>query len=325
MSVLITGGAGFVGLNLAQHLLAQGGNVVLFGPAGPPPATLASLQAQAPGRLIIAQGDVRSAGDLDAAIVAHNVFDIVHGAAVTADIDREKRDARGIVEVNLIGTIEVLEAALRHDIRRTVQLGTGSIFGAAGNLTATLDESSSPAIPESLYGISKYAAERVGLRYRTTRGLNLSIVRLGMVFGRWEYATGVRDTLSLPLQLMQFALAGGHAVIPATTGDDWVYATDVAQGLAAMLALDHSPEPIYHLSAGTRWSIPAWCEKLRQHYPGFSFALSEQLAECNVARNKAGRRAPMNIDRIKRDADYQPRYLQDAAFDDYIRWYSTQT
>lgn len=320
MAVLITGGCGFVGINAAEHLLGRGEDVVLFGPAPPPSAALAALH-RAPGRLHVVSGDVSIAADLDAALDNHAVDRVIHGAAITADIHREKRAARDIFMVNLIGTVELLEAAVRHQVRRVVQLGTGSIFGGTGRAADILDEQTSSALPETLYGISKFAAERTGLRYRQTRGLNLTVVRLGMVFGRWEYDTGVRDTLSMPLQLLRVAENQDTAVIHSEAGDDWVYSVDVARGLAAVLDLPTSAEPIYHLSAGRRWSMDDWCARLKERFPRFGYRFSDLLDECTLGRNKPAPRSPMSITRIARDAGYAPAYLPEQAFADYMAWY----
>ena len=319
MSVLITGGAGFVGLNLAEHLLGRGEDVVLFGPMPPPAAAVAALK-RAPGRLIVATGDVTVAADLDAVLGAHAIDRVIHGAAITADLAREQRAARDIFTVNLLGTVEVLEATLRHQVRRVVQLGTGSIFGAAGRASVVLDEQTSPALPETLYGISKFAAERTGLRYRQARGVNLTVVRLGTVFGRWEYETGARDTLSMPLQLLRVAESGGEAVVHTESGDDWVYSVDVARGLLAVLVLPETSEPVYHLSAGVRWSMDAWCRRLRQRFPRFVYRLSDRREECTLGRNNPAPRSPLSIVRIRRDAGYEPAYLPEQAFDDYLAW-----
>jgi dTDP-glucose 4,6-dehydratase len=319
MAVLITGGAGFVGLNVAEQLLKRGEDVVVFGLMPPPDIAVRALQ-QEPGLLFIVTGDVSMATDLDAVIEAHAVDRVVHAAAITADLAREKRAARDIFTVNCLGTIEVLEAACRHGLKRVVQLGTGSIFGAAGRRTDTLDEQTSAVLPTTLYGISKFAAERTGLRYRETRDLNLTVVRLGMVFGRWEYDTGVRDTLSLALQLLHVAEIGGEAVVHAHTADDWVYSIDVALGLIAVLDLPRTPEPVYHLSGGMRWSIDDWCSRLQARFPRFSYRLSDRLEDCTVGQNKAVLRSPMSIERMRRDAGYEPAYLADRAFDDYLAW-----
>lgn len=318
MTILITGGAGFVGLNIAEQLCNRGDRVVLFGPS-PPPSDALSAFRKKPGHVAVAIGDVSVRSDLDAAMETHSVDRVIHGAAITADLAREHRMAREIFMVNLLGTVEVVEAALRHGIR-VVHVSTGSVFGEAGNLSESLDEVTSPAQPVSLYGISKLAAERTALRYRHTRGLNLTVVRLGMVFGRWEYETGVRDTPSMALQLVRTAETGGRAVIHSDAGDDWIYSVDVARGLVAVLDRYDLPEPIYHLSAGERWSIASWCELLQQRFPRFEYAFASSLDDCTVKRNSTARRSPMSIARIQRDAGYAPQFPLHRAFHDYFTW-----
>lgn len=319
MAVLITGGAGFVGLNVAGALADRGDAVVLFGPAPPPAAPLAWLRAKR-GNVEVVTGDVTRPDNLDAVIENHKIERVIHGAAITADIQREKRAARDIFMVNVLGTIEMLEAALRHKLRRVVQLGTGSIFGAAGRASPALDEQTSPVVPETMYGISKYAAERTGLRYRNTRNLNLTVVRLGTVFGPWEYDTGARDTLSVPLQLLGVAERGETTVVNVSAGGDWVYVTDIARGLTAMLDLPASPEPVYHLSAGMVWSVEDWCERLQGRFPKFSYRLTDRADECTVGRNNAAPRSPMLIERMRRDTGYSPDYLPERALEDYLEW-----
>ena len=207
MRVLIAGGQGFVGLNLAEQLLTQGHAVALFGPNSAPSSFKSSLE-DLPGELMIMDGDVSQVADLEHAFVTFKPDRVVNAAAITAGLDREKLSARRIFEVNLLGTVELLEACLRHKVSRVVQLSTGSVFGEQGRSSAWLDEGSSPALPESLYGISKFAAERTCIRYATKRGIDVTALRLGTVFGRWEYDTGLRDTLSIPLQLLRSAQAG---------------------------------------------------------------------------------------------------------------------
>ena len=319
MAILITGGAGFVGLNVAESLLARGEEVIMFGPREPPPAATAAL-AQERGRLVMVHGDVRVAGDLDDAFGSHSIDRVIHGAAITADLGREKRAARDIFAVNVLGTIEVLEAAVRHNVSRVVQLGTGSVFGAAGTASPILDEQTSPTLPLTLYGISKLAAERTALRYRSTRGINLTVARLGVVFGKWEYDTGVRDTLSIPLQLFDIAESGGSAIVHKGISDDWVYATDVASGIVTLLDGRATPEPIYHVSAGMRWKVSAWCELLKQRFPAFHYELVDALEECTVGKNGVMPRSPMSIERLTRDTGYRPKYFLNDAFNDYFNW-----
>ena len=319
MRILIAGGQGFVGLNIAEQLLTQGKTVALFGPDSAPPAFKASLK-QLPGELIVMEGDVSLAGDLDHCLAEFKPDRVVNAAAITAGLDREKSQARRIIEVNLIGTIELLEACLRHRIPRMVQLGTGSVFGEQGRKSAWLDEESSAASPESLYGISKFAAERTCIRYANKRGLDVITLRLGTVFGRWEYSTGVRDTLSIPLQLLKAAYAGEIAVLHKECADDWVYSVDVAHGVLAALNLNIKAQALYHLSAGQRWDISHWCQMMANAFPGFICELVDDPSRCTIGRSASPKRSPMKIERIQADFGYQPKFLSDTALIDFTHW-----
>ena len=319
MRVLIAGGQGFVGLNIAEQLLAQGYAVALFGPNSAPSSFKSGLKHLS-GELIIMDGDVSQAADLEHAFVTFKPDRVVNAAAITAGLDREKSSARRIFEVNLLGTVELLEACLRHQIPRVVQLSTGSVFGEQGRSSAWLDEGSSPALPESLYGISKFAAERTCIRYATKRGIDVIALRLGTVFGRWEYDTGLRDTLSIPLQLLRSAQAGQAAVLLRECADDWVYSVDVAFGVIAALNSQFNPKPLYHLSAGLRWDVADWCQRMRAAFPGFAYELVDDPARCTIGRTSSPTRSPMNIERIRADFGYQPEYLPDAAFIDFLKW-----
>jgi len=319
MRVLIAGGQGFVGLNIAEQLLAKGHSAALFGPDSAPTAFKETLKAL-PGELIVMDGDVSRADDLEHAFAAFTPDRVVNAAAITAGLEREKTAARRIFEVNLFGTIEVLEACIRHKIPRVVQLSTGSVFGEQGRSSAWLDEGSSPALPESLYGISKFAAERTCIRYATKRGVDVTALRLGTVFGRWEYDTGLRDTLSIPLQLLRSAQAGQAAVLLRECADDWVYSIDVARGVLAALNSQVRPKPLYHLSAGLRWDVADWCQRMCAAFPGFTYALVNDPALCTIGRTSSPSRSPMNIERIKSDLGYKPEYLTEAAWIDFLRW-----
>lgn len=319
MKLLIAGGQGFVGLNLAEQVLSRHGQVILFGPASAPPAFMQALQAL-PGELHVVTGDIASAEDVHQVLTTFQPDHVVNAAAITAGASREITSAREIFRVNMSGTLELLEACLQHGVRRMVQLGTGSVFGEAGQWSEWLDEQTSAAMPESLYGISKFAAERTCIRYARQRGLDITVLRLGTVFGRWEYETGVRDTQSIPLQLLKAAFAGQHAVLYKDCADDWVYSLDVAQGILAALADSVRPAPLYHLSSGMPWDVAAWCQKLAESFAGFSYELSDDKSRCTIGRNASPKRSPMRIDRIKTDLGYAPHYLADAAFDDFVAW-----
>jgi nucleoside-diphosphate-sugar epimerase len=319
MAILITGGAGFVGINIASALLARGDTVVVFDRSSVPDVALRHLESL-PGKLVNVIGNVCDRDQIIRAMTDHGVTKLVHGAAITAGLDREAREPATIVTVNTIGTIEALEAALACKLSRVVQLGTGSVYGRSPPGKDMIDENDPPC-PESLYGISKYAAESIARRYRNTRGLDIAVGRLGVVFGRWEYDTGVRDTLSMPLQLMQVAEAGEVARFTAGLPDDWVYATDIASAVLGMLDAPRLDDEVYQLATGQRWSLTDWCDRLKAAFPAFRYEMVDDVARATVGIKSAAGRAPFSVARLKAATGFAARYDAAAAFDDYLHWH----
>ena len=317
MIVLITGGTGFVGLNLAQQLCKKGIKPVLMA-LTPLPSILLQHLTLAGVVFDFFQGSVTQADDLDRVCRQYKVDKIVHAAAITADGKREISHTKEILETNLMGSVEVFECAIRHHINQVIYLSSGSIFGNLGTHDAMIDELTSPVLPETIYGISKLAAERTALRYRQNRQLNVTVVRLGLAYGPWEYDTGHRDTLSLPYKTYLQAKLGEHLVVSKIYGDDYIYATDIARGLSFILHAGKSPEGLYHLSAGMKWSLANWLEQLKQLFPKFSYEMTDDPHLCAFKNSSPLPRSPMSIQRIQHDFHFEPRFDQATAFDDFI-------
>jgi nucleoside-diphosphate-sugar epimerase len=319
MTTLITGGAGFVGLNVARHLLSSGEKVVIYD-LGDIKASAHADLVKAEGSLHIEQGSVLDKKHLADVIARYGVNRLVHGAAITAGLEREKTQAWDIVQVNSLGTINVLECAISSGVKRVVQLGTGSVFGSSVKQEGLLHESSDVPEPDSLYGISKYAAERIAMRFRNTRGLDVVVARLAVVFGRYEHDTGLRDTLSAPLTLGQLALSGQHAHVYARLPDDWVYAADVARAVELLLISPQTTHGVYQVGSGQSWSVGQWCQKLNERIPRFTFDLVDEQEHATVGRITPTRRPLFSIDRLHEEFGYCPRFFMNEAFDDYLDW-----
>src|SRR5260221_423834 len=204
---LTMGGAGFVGLNVAEQLSARGEKVVLYDLSPPPP--------QFKWKVLAEKGDVTNRARLEEVFLQHQPTQVVHLAAITAGPQRDANAPRRIAEVNLIGTINVLDQVRKHGVRRLVHASTGALFCAAGvDVPVPLHEERHPPVPDSMYGITKYAAERTCLRLAELWKMDVRIGRLATAYGRWEYASDARDRLSPPTEIAKIAHAGGDAVFP---------------------------------------------------------------------------------------------------------------
>jgi nucleoside-diphosphate-sugar epimerase len=318
--ILVTGGSGFVGLNLAEQLLSRGESIALFSATPAPPSAIAEL-SRLPGKLSVLGGDVSDFPSVKDIFEQVKPQRVIHAAAITAGAERDAREPRRIAQVNLIGTINVLEAARDAGVRRFVHASTGAVFGAAGMGAAQpLDEERDRPLPESLYGITKYAAERSVLRLASLWKMDAVAGRLAVVFGRWEYATGVRDTLAAPTLLARIARQGGEAVFPALGDTDYIYGPDVAAALIALLDAKTLPHRLYHLGNGAPWSLPHWCAALGKRFPRFRWRESTNADECNVSVLPSVSRKPFSNRRLVEDLGYAPRYDLEAAAADFTSW-----
>jgi len=303
--ILVTGGAGFVGLNVVEQLRARGDEVRVY--------DLERPAIDVP----FERGDVTEPLDR----VLDGVTRIVHLAAITADAGRDARDPRRIAEVNLLGTINLLEAARRHGIERIFHASTGALYGAAGvGVEHPLDEEADRPVPETLYGITKYAAERTCLRLGELWSIDVRIGRLGMAFGRWEHATGARTVLSSPTRIARIAREGGEAVFPPLGPTDYIYAPDLASAIIALLDAGAPKHRLYHFGTGTAWSLPDWCELLAERFPEFRWRESARREDCNVLPLSMATRTRFSNRRLVQDLGWRPRFTLAQARDDFLAW-----
>jgi nucleoside-diphosphate-sugar epimerase len=322
MITLVTGATGFVGTNIVEALLARGDEVIAVGQGGMPANAQAAF-ARSSKQLTIVEGDVRDHACVDALFTdRHRVDRMVHAAAVTAGVAREKRDPATIVEVNVAGTARVLAAAHRNGVGRIVHVSSGSAYGRSLFECPRLYEETTPDRPETMYQLTKYAGERTALRLRELHGLDLVCTRLGSVIGPWERDTGVRDTLSTHFQLARLAAQGGSAILPQREyRRDWVYCRDVAAAIVALLEAKSPAHALYNLSSDREWTgLAPWCERLQAAYPAFGYRVAAQGEHSNLAISELQDRGVMDIARMVQDIGFKPRFGPHEAYEDYTQW-----
>jgi nucleoside-diphosphate-sugar epimerase len=320
MAILVTGAAGFVALNIVEHLLEQGRAVVAFDRIAPPERATRHF-ATLRGVLSWRHGDILSAEDLRAAFITTPIEAVIHCAVITAGTARETSDPETILAVNVQGAAATLMEATRQGVRRFVYPSSGAIYGEAARNAAILDEDALKPAPVNLYGLTKRAAETILPRIAETQGVRFNAVRLGSVYGPWEYATGVRDTLSSMLQSIELARAGDEAVLgPAWTGD-FIYVRDVAAGLVRVLDAPDLPRVVYNLGSGVANSAVTWCQALAAARPGFRWRLARAGEPHNVESHTGFDRPAMRIDRLRADTGFCARFDFPAAARDWLAWY----
>jgi nucleoside-diphosphate-sugar epimerase len=318
-AVLVTGAGGLVGAALVEALLRQGRRVVALDWA-PPPAQVTAEWARGPGEAITVALDVRDADALSETMRAHDVSRVIHGATVTAGIDRDASDPEGIVGVNVLGTIAVLRAAKAGGIARVLVLSSNAVYGPNALVGDELDEAATQPDPRTMYAITKLAAERSALRLAELWSLEVRIARLTSIYGRYERDTGLRDTLSPLYQAMMAARAGKSIVLPGPGRRDWMYSRDVGAGLVALLDAPALPDPVYHVSTGQGFAVAEWCALLQQRYPAFGWRIADPRERATIDYFGFGERRPLSVTRFLRDTQFRPNFDAERALVDWMDW-----
>ncbi|MBR0956436.1 NAD-dependent epimerase/dehydratase family protein [Bradyrhizobium japonicum] len=304
MKVVIFGGTGFVGLNLAEVLLARGHEVTLYDRAPLPFSAQRSL-ADYGTRLNPVQGDITDAEVIDA-LIARGCDAIVLGAAVTAGDELERASTARVLEINVMAQIPILLAAIRHGVRRVINLSSASAYGAAGQRHQILDEET-PCDPISFYAISKFTSERSVARHAALFGGDFLSVRLSAVFGPWERAGAVRDTPSLQFQILAAFARGEPAIMPAPGIKDWTYAPDAAEAVAVLIEAERPRHRLYNISSGVAWSALQWGEAFAALHPGLECRLASP-GEKTFIKLHGGDRAPMSVARMADEFGWRARF-----------------
>ncbi|HST73808.1 MAG TPA: SDR family NAD(P)-dependent oxidoreductase [Acetobacteraceae bacterium] len=203
--VLITGGAGFIGSNLADRLASAGHDVLVFDSLARPGVeeNLAWLRRQHPRRIASIIADVRDRAAIeDAAARAKAVFHMAAQVAVTTSM----RDPRQDFEVNLLGTVNLLEALRRRaDPPPAIFASTNKVYGDLDNIAlVSAGETYQPreaslrehGISEDCrlnfhtpYGCSKGAADQYVIDYGRSFGIPTAVLRMSCIYGRRQRGT----------------------------------------------------------------------------------------------------------------------------------------
>jgi UDP-glucose 4-epimerase len=223
-AVVVTGGAGFIGSNLADALLAAGHEVHIVDNLST--GSRKKLPAQAAfHELDIC--DAHALGALIASVAPTTVFHLAAQADVRKAIEQPDFDAA----VNVIGTINVLEAARRSSSRVVFSSTGGAAYGEYPGLAIPTPETADPR-PMSQYGASKLAGEGYCLLYHRLYGLAVVVLRLGNVYGPRQDPHGEAGVVSI------FAGRLLDGVPPRIFGDgtqtrDYVFVGDVVRAFVA--------------------------------------------------------------------------------------------
>ena len=241
-SVLVTGGAGFVGSNLVDGLIAAGAKVrVLDNLSGGNKENLADAGSKAELHI----GDLRDTDAVDRAVKGcDTIFHLGANASVPKSVDDRKYD----FDSNVVGTYNIADAAIRYDVNRILYASTAATYGAP---EYTPVDEKHPLNPQSPYGATKLASERLLYAYSQVFDFDLTIVRIFNTYGpRQRHYVAYDLMMKLVKNPKRLEVLGSGNQLR-----DYCYIDDMVAGLIHVEQLASRPGQVFNISGGRTVSI----------------------------------------------------------------------
>src|ERR1035438_543592 len=302
MKTLVTGGAGFIGSNLVQRLLKEGHDVTVLDNLSS--GYRINLRPFPEVRLLI--GDVRDPSIVEQAVNGVEVvFHLAASVGNTRSIEHPMIDA----ETNVLGTLNLLEAARRNRILKIVFSSSAGIFGELKTLPIREDHG---VEPDSPYGATKLCAEKLCLAYAKLYVLEAICLRYFNVFGvNQRY-----DAYGNVIPIFAYKLVFGQPITVFGDGEqtrDFINVRDVANA-NYLAGMSQGVSGAFNLGSGSRVTINELVRKL-ENVSG----LSTQTIRGNPRRGDV-RHSLADISAIRSAIGFEPQVSLEERLQEYMDW-----
>jgi len=324
-TIVVTGGAGFIGANFVRHIIETTGHSVINLDAITYAANPASVADLDPDRHQLVEGDICDAALIGALLQKHRPQAIVHFAA-ESHVDRSIDGPGAFIRTNINGTQTLLDQALAYwralgdqakDSFRFIHVSTDEVYGTLKPDEPAFDEHHQYA-PNSPYAASKAAADHLARAWNKTYGLPVIITNCSNNYGPYQFPEKL-----IPLMLIN-ALSGKPLPV---YGDgqqrrDWLYVTDHCRAIERVLAAGQ-PGRVYNIGGDAETTnltvVEALCDLLDERLPG-ERPRREQI-EYVTDRPGHDRRYAINATRIKQELGWAPEMNFEQGLRATVDWY----
>jgi len=300
MRCLVTGGAGFIGSNLVDALLARGDAVTVVDDLST--GRISNLEPGLENGAELVEADIRD-GEALTRLAEEKQPEAIFHLAAQIDVRKSLADPCFDAGINVGGTANVLEAARASGARRVVSISTGgAIYGEGEGQQLPLPEEA-PIAPLSAYGQSKFAAEGYVSLYERLYGLSGVSLRLGNVYGPRQDPLGEAGVIAIFCGLLK---EGGRPTVfgDGTQTRDYIYVGDVVS--AALAAGDSEATGAINIGTGVETNVLELIEALKRlsgnesFEPEFAPARTGEVQAISIdagrAERELGWQAAMDLD-----------------------------
>ena len=325
-TILVTGGAGFIGGAVVRRLVGDGRRVVNLDKltyAGCL-ASLADIENQ-PDYLFV-QGDVCN-DDLVRSLFAEQRPSAVLHLAAESHVDRSIDGPAAFVHTNVVGTQTLLHAALDYwrelsadakDAFRFLHVSTDEVYGSLG--PEGLFRETTPYDPSSPYSASKAAADHFARAYARTFGLPVLVTNCSNNYGPYQYPEKL-----IPVMILN-AAAGRTLPVYGDGGNvrDWLHVEDHVDALLAVLDRG-TPGETYNIGGNSERTnlqiVKTICQCIDELCDAAPTKPCEQLIQFVTDRPGHDRRYAIDASKIERELGWRPRRTFESALRETVQWY----
>ncbi len=314
--ILVTGGAGFIGSNLCDALLALDNEVVcLDNFATGKPSNIQHLLNHPKFTLLV--GDIRNPADCEKAVAGAEF--VLHQAAL-GSVPRSIADPVTSNAVNVSGFLNMLVASRDAGVKRFVYAASSSTYGDSESLPKIEDVIGKPLSP---YAITKYVNELYADNFKRTYGLDTIGLRYFNVFGRRQDPNGAYAAV-IPKFVMQFMKYES----PTINGDgeysrDFTYIDNVVQmNLLSISSENESAlNQVYNVAFGERTTLNDLVRLLKRELAEFDAKIKE--VEVIYGPNRKGDvpHSLASIDKARTLLGYSPEFSMEKGLQEAVKWY----
>jgi dTDP-glucose 4,6-dehydratase len=335
-TMIVTGGAGFIGANFVRHALSSTGLRIVVLDKLTYAGNLCSIQdlTDSP-RLVFIQADIADRQAMEAVFKNYQPHSVINFAAET-HVDRSIDDPAPFIDTNIRGTFELLEAARKYLARlghrpnaerfRFIHVSTDEVYGTLAD--DGLFSETTPYAPNSPYAASKAAADHLVRAYSETYGLPAIITNCSNNYGPYQFPEKL-----IPLTLLN-ALEAGPLPIYGDGGNirDWLYVEDHIKGIMLVLRAGRPGEK-YNIGGSGEMTnlevVDRICGTLERMVPAatnpamIARGATSYLELKTFVKDRPGhdRRYGIDSSKIRRELGWEPEHDFESGLARTVRWY----
>lgn len=316
-TILVCGGAGFIGSNFIRRVLSESPKTrIVCVDALTYAGNKENLKGLPKERLLFVKGDITDNVHMQRLFKKYVPAYVVNFAA-ESHVDRSIHGgAEAFVRTNVLGTTVLLDA-LRDtpSVKKFVQVSTDEVYGALSLTTKKAFTERSPLAPNSPYAASKTSADLIAHAYFTTYGLPIVITRCSNNYGPYQHPEKL-----IPFSIMR--LMEGKPI--AIYGDgkyvrDWIHVDDHCSALALAL-IKGVPGEVYNIGAGEEIDNLTLAKRILKYF-------KKDTSEIVFVKDRPGhdRRYAIDASKIRKGLGWKPKHSFHTSFEPTIEWYVENT